>query len=74
MDSLKYDPMDTAENVSQIQAAAEKLQQVLKIKLDDGMQNMRAVQERMEVYNAHSNKFSTRIYDHMKQEFEKHVC
>ncbi|KAI7886029.1 hypothetical protein K492DRAFT_156532 [Lichtheimia hyalospora FSU 10163] len=73
LDSLKYDPMDTAENVGQIQAAAEKLQQVLKIKLDDGMQNMRAVQERMEVYNAHSNKFSTRIYDHMKQEFEKHA-
>ncbi|KAI8143952.1 exocyst complex component Sec3-domain-containing protein [Fennellomyces sp. T-0311] len=71
LDSLKFDPMDTAENVDQIQRAAEKVQQVLKIKLGDGMQNMKAVQERMEVYNSHSNKFSARIFDFMKSQFDK---
>ncbi|KAI7855257.1 exocyst complex component Sec3-domain-containing protein, partial [Circinella umbellata] len=73
LDSLKYDPMDTAENVDQIQRAAEKVQQVLKIKLGDGMQNMKAVQERMAVYNSHSNKFSARIFDFMKSQFDKQV-
>ena len=65
--------MDTAENVDQIQRAAEKVQQVLKIKLGDGMQNMKAVQERMAVYNSHSNKFSARIFDFMKSQFDKQV-
>ncbi|KAI9496495.1 exocyst complex component Sec3-domain-containing protein [Zychaea mexicana] len=73
LDSLKFDPMDTAENVEQIQSSAEKVQQVLKIKLGDGMQNMKAVQERMAVYNSHSNNFSARIFDFMKSQFDKQV-
>ncbi|KAI9311228.1 exocyst complex component Sec3-domain-containing protein [Dichotomocladium elegans] len=71
LDSLKFDPVDTAENVEQIQAAAEKLQKVLKIKFEDGIQNMKAVQERLEAYNTHSNAFSARIFEHMKGQFEK---
>lgn len=62
--------MDTAEDVKQIQAAAEKLQRTLKIKLDGGLQGMKAVQERLELYNRHSNSFSTRIFEHLKKQFE----
>ncbi|KAI8364634.1 exocyst complex component Sec3-domain-containing protein [Radiomyces spectabilis] len=71
LESLKYDSMDTAEDVEKIQQSAESLRRVLKIKLDAGMQDMTAVQERLAMYIVHSNNFSSRIYDFLRAQFDQ---
>jgi hypothetical protein len=62
--------MDTVDNVLRIQESAEMLQKVLKSKLGDGMSEMRAVQERVEAYNAYGNKFSERVFNFLKDQFD----
>ncbi|KAI8967455.1 exocyst complex component Sec3-domain-containing protein [Mycotypha africana] len=70
LDSLQNDPMDTVDDVIRIQESAEMLQRVIKSKLEDGLQDMVAVQQRLESYNIYSNKFSERIYKFLKDQFE----
>ncbi|KAI7889050.1 exocyst complex component Sec3-domain-containing protein [Mucor mucedo] len=70
LDSLQNDPMDTVDDVINIQESAEMLQKVIKTKLGDGLQDMSAVQERLETYNIHGNKFSERIFKFLKEQFE----
>ncbi|KAI9256368.1 exocyst complex component Sec3-domain-containing protein [Helicostylum pulchrum] len=70
LDSLQNDPMDTADDVIRIQESAEMLQKVIKTKLGDGLQDMTAVQDRLETYNIHGNKFSERIFKFLKEQFE----
>ncbi|CAO3618885.1 unnamed protein product [Mucor fragilis] len=70
LDSLQNDPMDTADDVIRIQESAEMLQKVIKTKLGDGLQDMAAVQQRLETYNIHGNKFSERIFKFLKEQFE----
>ncbi|RCH95031.1 hypothetical protein CU098_005301 [Rhizopus stolonifer] len=70
IDSLQHDPMDTVDDVIRIQEAAEILQKALKTKLNDGLQEMTAVQERLEAYNIHGNKFSERTFKFLKHQFE----
>lgn len=62
--------MDTVDDVICIQESAELLQKVIKTKLGDGLQDMSAVQERLETYNIHGNKFSERIFKFLKEQFE----
>ncbi|GAA5808968.1 hypothetical protein MFLAVUS_002368 [Mucor flavus] len=70
LDSLQNDPMDTVDDVIRIQESAEMLQKVIKTKLGDGLQDMTAVQDRLETYNIHGNKFSERIFKFLKEQFE----
>ncbi|KAL1934170.1 hypothetical protein VTP01DRAFT_6352, partial [Rhizomucor pusillus] len=70
LDSLKYDPMDTVDDIEHLQKQAERLQKVLKSKLGGGLESMKAVQERLQLYNAHSNSFSSRIFEHFKTQIE----
>ncbi|CEP09602.1 hypothetical protein [Parasitella parasitica] len=70
LDSLQSDPMETADDVIRIQESAEILQKVIKTKLGDGLQDMAAVQQRLETYNIHGNKFSERIFQFLKGQFE----
>lgn len=65
--------MDTVDDVIRIQESAEILQKVIKTKLGDGLQDMTAVQERLETYNIHGNKFSERIFRFLKEQFEYHA-
>jgi hypothetical protein len=46
---------------------------VLKVKLEDGLQAMKAVQERVEEYNIHSNTFTNRVYEHLKNSIQTQV-
>ncbi|OBZ85134.1 Exocyst complex component 1 [Choanephora cucurbitarum] len=69
LESLQHDPMDTVDDVIHIQEAAEILQKALKTKLDSGLQEMTAVQERLETYNIYGNKFSERIFKFLKDQF-----
>lgn len=62
--------MDTVDDVIRIQESAEMLQKVIKTKLPDGLQDMAAVQDRLETYNIHGNKFSERIFRFLKEQFE----
>lgn len=62
--------MDTVDDVIRIQESAEMLQKVIKTKLGDGLQDMTAVQDRLETYNIHGNKFSERIFKFLKEQFE----
>lgn len=62
--------MDTVDDVIRIQESAEMLQKVIKTKLGDGLQDMAAVQQRLETYNIHGNKFSERIFKFLKEQFE----
>ncbi|KAL0074941.1 exocyst complex component Sec3-domain-containing protein [Phycomyces blakesleeanus] len=71
LESLKFDPMDTVDDIERIQSSAERLQKVLKIKLDGGLQDMHAVQEKLETYNVHSNTFCSRINDFLKKQFDQ---
>ncbi|KAI9007517.1 exocyst complex component Sec3-domain-containing protein [Phycomyces nitens] len=71
LESLKYDPMETVEDIERIQSSAERLQKVLKIKLDGGLQDMKAVQEKLEAYNVHSNTFCSRINEFLKNQFDQ---
>lgn len=73
LDSLKYDPMDTVDDIEHLQKQAERLQKVLKSKLGGGLESMKAVQERLQLYNAHSNSFSSRIFEHFKTQIENEV-
>ncbi|KAF7721909.1 hypothetical protein EC973_003948 [Apophysomyces ossiformis] len=70
LDSLKFDPMETAEDVHRIQESAEKLQRVFKNRLSGDLQEMKAVQEKLEMYNIHSNNFSARIFEFLKNQFD----
>jgi hypothetical protein len=65
--------MDTVDDVIRIQESAEMLQKVIKSKLGDGLQEMTAVQDRLEVYNVHGNRFSERIFKFLKEQFEYQV-
>jgi hypothetical protein len=65
--------MDTVDDVIRIQESAEMLQKVIKSKLGDGLQEMTAVQERLETYNIHGNRFSERIFKFLKEQFEYQV-
>lgn len=65
--------MDTVDDVIRIQESAEILQKVIKSKLGDGLQEMTAVQERLESYNIHGNRFSERIFKFLKDQFEYQV-
>ncbi|KAI9481520.1 MAG: exocyst complex component Sec3-domain-containing protein [Benjaminiella poitrasii] len=71
LDSLQNDPMDKVDDVIRIQESAEILQKVIKTKLDDGLQDMAAVQQRLETYNLHGNRFSERIFKFLKDQFEQ---
>ncbi|CAO3701218.1 unnamed protein product [Rhizopus stolonifer] len=71
LDSLQYDSMDTADDVIRIQESAEMLQKTLKTKLPGGLQDMVAVQERLETYNVHGNRFSDRVFKFLKDQFEQ---
>lgn len=62
--------MDSVDDVIRIQESAEMLQKVIKTKLGDGLQDMAAVQQRLETYNIHGNKFSERIFKFLKEQFE----
>lgn len=62
--------MDTVDDVIRIQESAEILQKVIKTKLGDGLQDMAAVQERLETYNLHGNRFSERIFKFLKEQFD----
>ncbi|KAI7899871.1 exocyst complex component Sec3-domain-containing protein [Cokeromyces recurvatus] len=70
LDSLQNDPMESVDDVIRIQESAEILQKVIKTKLEDGLQEMIAVQQRLETYNVHGNKFSERIFKFLKEQFE----
>ncbi|KAG0167424.1 hypothetical protein DFQ30_006068 [Apophysomyces sp. BC1015] len=70
LDSLKFDPMETAKDVHNIQESAEKLQKVFKNRLGGDLQDMKAVQEKLEMYNIHSNNFSARIFEFLKTQFD----
>jgi hypothetical protein len=65
--------MDTVDDVIRIQESAEMLQKILKTKLPDGLQSMVAVQERLESYNVHGNRFSERVFKFLKDQFEQQV-
>jgi hypothetical protein len=65
--------MDTVKDITRIQDAAGDLQKVLKVKLEDGLQAMKAVQERVEEYNIHSNAFTNRVYEHLKHSIQTQV-
>lgn len=65
--------MDTTDDVIRIQESAETLQKVLKTKLPDGLQDLAAVQERLEAYNVHGNRFSERVFKFLKDQFEQQV-
>ncbi|KAI9254224.1 exocyst complex component Sec3-domain-containing protein [Sporodiniella umbellata] len=71
LDSLQYDSMDSADDVIRIQESAEMLQKTLKSKLPDGLQDMVAVQERLETYNVYGNRFSERVFKFLKDQFEQ---
>ncbi|KAI9302709.1 exocyst complex component Sec3-domain-containing protein [Cunninghamella echinulata] len=70
LDQLKYEPMESTDDIIRIQDCAENLQKVLKIKLDDNLHELRAVQEMLETYNGYNNEFSTRIYEFLKSKFD----
>ncbi|KAI8332221.1 exocyst complex component Sec3-domain-containing protein [Chlamydoabsidia padenii] len=70
LDNLKYDPMETTEDIVEIQNSAELLQRALKIKLEDNLHELVAVQEMLENYNVYNTEFSTRIFDYLKSKFE----
>lgn len=65
--------MDATDDIIQIQDCAENLQRVLKIKLDDNLHELRAVQEMLETYNAYNNEFSSRIHEYLKSKFDNLV-
>lgn len=65
--------MDNVKDITRIQDAAGDLQKVLKVKLEDGLQTMKAVQERVEEYNIHSNTFTNRVYEHLKNAIQTQV-
>jgi hypothetical protein len=65
--------MDNVKDITRIQDAAGDLQKVLKVKLEDGLQAMKAVQERVEEYNIHSNTFTNRVYEHLKNSIQTQV-
>ncbi|KAI8990352.1 exocyst complex component Sec3-domain-containing protein [Pilobolus umbonatus] len=70
LDSLLNDPIESVDDVIRIQESAEILQKVIKTKFDDGLQDMRAVQEQLETYNKYGNKFSERTFKFLKEQFE----
>lgn len=65
--------METTEDIVEIQNSAELLQRALKIKLEDNLHEMAAVQEMLENYNVYNTEFSTRIFDHLKSKYETQV-
>ncbi|ORZ26054.1 exocyst complex component Sec3-domain-containing protein [Absidia repens] len=70
LDNLKYDPMETTEDITEIQNSAELLQRALKIKLEGNLHELSAVQEMIGTYNTYNTEFSARIFDHLKSAFE----
>ncbi|CAO3581957.1 unnamed protein product [Absidia cylindrospora] len=70
LDNLKYDPMETTDDIMEIQNSAELLQRALKIKLEGNLHELSAVKEMIETYNTYNIEFSTRIFEHLKSEFE----
>ncbi|RUS25748.1 exocyst complex component Sec3-domain-containing protein [Jimgerdemannia flammicorona] len=69
-DALKQDSLEHVAGITKIEDSASQLQKVLQCKLEDGLQTMKVVQERMELYNIHSNNFSTRVYEYLKIIFQ----
>lgn len=65
--------MDNVQDIERVQDAAADLQRVLKVKLGDGLQTMKAVQERVEEYNMYSNTFTARVHEHLRQSIDSQV-
>ncbi|KAJ2962979.1 hypothetical protein NQZ79_g1897 [Umbelopsis isabellina] len=70
LQTLRNTPMDNVQDIERVQDAAADLQRVLKVKLGDGLQSMKAVQERVEEYNMYSNTFTTRVHEHLRQSID----
>ena len=65
--------MDNVKDINTVQDAAADLQKVLKVKMEDGLQTMKAVQERVQEYNVYSNAFTNRTYDHLRTTIQTQV-
>jgi exocyst complex component 1 len=65
--------MDNVKDINTVQDAAADLQRVLKVKMDDGLQTMKAVQERVQEYNVYSNAFTNRTYEHLRTSIQTQV-
>ncbi|KAG2186053.1 hypothetical protein INT43_002491 [Umbelopsis isabellina] len=70
LQTLRNTPMDNVQDIERVQNAAADLQRVLKVKLGDGLQTMKAVQERVEEYNMYSNTFTARVHEHLRQSID----
>ncbi|KAL1922367.1 uncharacterized protein VTP21DRAFT_9906 [Calcarisporiella thermophila] len=64
--TLKQESLESSQGLSRLEDAAGALMRVLHNRFEDGLQDLKAVQERMQVYNGHSNQFCSRIFEFLQ--------
>ncbi|TPX34128.1 hypothetical protein SeMB42_g07361 [Synchytrium endobioticum] len=64
---LRNEPLDDSDGIAQCEDATLRLKRAIEAKFDNGLGEMRAVQERISLYTSHANTFATRLSDHFKK-------
>ncbi|TPX31547.1 hypothetical protein SmJEL517_g05166 [Synchytrium microbalum] len=64
---LKNEPLDDSDGIVQCENATLRLKKVIESKIDNGLNDMTAFQERITLYLGYANGFATRLSDHFKK-------
>ncbi|CAG8800717.1 20469_t:CDS:10, partial [Cetraspora pellucida] len=67
---LRQESMDTPQGVQNIEQAAEQLKLAIKTPFDKSLQEMKAIQEKIESYKYHAKNFCSRFCEYMRMMFQ----
>lgn len=67
---LRQESMDTPQGVQNIEQAAEQLKHAIETPFDKSLQEMKAIQEKIESYKYHAKNFCSRFGEYMRLMFQ----
>ncbi|RIB07820.1 exocyst complex component Sec3-domain-containing protein [Gigaspora rosea] len=67
---LRQESMDTPQGVQNIEQAAEQLKHAIETPFDKSLQEMKAIQEKIESYKYHAKNFCSRFGEYMRMMFQ----
>ena len=64
---MRNEPLDDSDGITQCEAATLRLKNAIEAKFENGLGEMHAVQERINLYASYANTFANRFSDHFKK-------
>lgn len=67
---LKNEPLEFADGIIQCEDATDRLSEIIKTKIENGLSEIAAVKERISLFQTYGNDFATRLSDHLSAFFK----